>query len=41
VKRFVGSLRKLGFKYQRTNTGRGFFGIEAKPEPARPWTDEN
>jgi len=41
VKRFVGALRKLGFKYQRTNTGRGFFGIEAKPEPVRQWTDEN
>ena len=41
VKRFVGALRKLGFKYQRTNTGRGFFGIEAKPEPVRHWSDEN
>ena len=41
VKRFIGALRKLGFKYQRTNTARGFFGIEAKPEPARQWTDEN
>jgi len=41
VKRFVGALRKLGFKYQRTNTGRGFFGIEAKPEPVHQWTDEN
>jgi putative DNA primase/helicase len=41
MKRFVGALRRLGFRFQRSNRARGFFGIEAKPEPMPQWADEN
>jgi putative DNA primase/helicase len=41
AKWFAQALRRLNFKPYRQNKSRGFFGIEAKPEPVRQWTDEN
>jgi putative DNA primase/helicase len=40
VKWFVQAMRRLGFKHYRQNRARGFFGIEAKPEPTQHrWSD--
>jgi putative DNA primase/helicase len=38
---FTQTLKRLGFKYYRTENSRGFLGIQAKPEPVPPhWTDD-
>jgi phage/plasmid-associated DNA primase len=41
AKWFAQALRLHGFKPFRKNKARGFFGIEAKPEPVRQhWADQ-
>jgi putative DNA primase/helicase len=40
AKWFAPALRRLGFKQSRSKKARGFFGIEAKPEPVRQhWSE--
>ena len=40
AKRFVGVLKRLRYRYKRTDRWRGFFGIELKPETVR-WSGED
>jgi putative DNA primase/helicase len=40
TKWFVQALKLHGFKPYRKNKSRGFFGIEAKPEPVKPYWSE-
>jgi putative DNA primase/helicase len=40
AKWFAQALRRLNFKPYRQNKARGFFGIEAKPEPVHQWRSD-